>query len=146
LLFRRLQRGRGIPFGTLADATFGAAAFSLVAGWWTDPAFTLQVTWPAHGWLIAAGVGPQVIGWTAILYALPRLPGLETSIILLLQPVLTTVWAALLLAEYPSWLQLIGVTLVLAGVAVVSMRGAVTGGAPGPRPALVTAGSEGRPR
>lgn len=125
VLFRSLQRGRGVPFGTLADATFGAAAFAWIVGWWTDPAFDLRWAWPAHGWLLAAGVGPQVLGWTAILYALPRLPGLETSIILLLQPVLTTVWAAFLLAEYPSWLQLVGVALVLAGVAVVSVRGAV---------------------
>ena len=61
----------------------------------------------------------------AILYALPRLPALDTSVILLMQPVLTVLWAWMLLAEVPSPIQLAGVAAVLAGVAVASLAGTV---------------------
>jgi len=123
LLFRSLGRGRRLAAGPLADATLGAAVVTLVAGLTTDPGFALTPSWPAHGWLAATGVGPQTIGWLAILYALPRLPALATSVILLMQPVLTVVWAWWLLAEAPSPVQLSGVGLVLAGVALLSVVG-----------------------
>ncbi|MEX2501594.1 MAG: DMT family transporter [Trueperaceae bacterium] len=132
LLFRAMGRGRRVAAGPLADATAGAALVTLVAGLTTDPGFDLTLAWPAHGWLIATGVGPQFFGWLAILYALPRLPALETSVILLIQPVLTVVWAGLLLAEAPSVVQLAGVGTVLAGVAVLSVVGSAR---PGPKDA-----------
>jgi drug/metabolite transporter (DMT)-like permease len=124
MLFRSLGKGRGIAAGTLADASAGAALVTLIAGVVSDPAFSLLPSWPSHGWLLAAGVGPQTLGWLAILFALPRLPALETSVILLLQPVLTVVWAWGLLAERPSAIQLFGVGLVLFGVTLVSVLGA----------------------
>ena len=124
MLFRRLGRGRTVAAGLLGDATLGAAVVAGIAGWLGDPSFSLVPTWPAHGWLALSGIGPQVFGWLAILYALPRLPALETSVILLMQPVLTVAWAAWLLNERPSFVQLAGVALVLAGVALVSLSGA----------------------
>ena len=130
LLFRALGRGRRVAAGPLADATFGAAAVTLIAGLATDPAFDLGFSWPEHGWLIATGVGPQFVGWLAILYALPRLPALETSVILLIQPVLTVVWGALLLGEAPSPVQLAGVGTILVGVAVLTVVGSAR---PGPK-------------
>jgi drug/metabolite transporter (DMT)-like permease len=125
MAFRSLGRGRTVAAGLLGDASFGAALVAAVAGWATDPGFSLAPAWPAHGWLLASGVGPQVVGWLAILYALPRLPALDTSIILLMQPVLTVAWAWWLLAETPSAVQLTGVGLVLAGVALVNVSGAL---------------------
>ncbi len=123
LVFRSLGRGRRVSAGPLADATVGAAVVTLIAGLTTDPGFALAPTWPAHGWLLLTGMGPQTIGWLLILYALPRLPALETSVILLMQPVLTVVWAWWLLSEAPSSVQLSGVGLVLAGVALLSVTG-----------------------
>jgi drug/metabolite transporter (DMT)-like permease len=56
---------------------------------------------------------------------LPRLPALDTSVILLVQPMLTVVWGALLFAERLSSLQWAGVVAVLTGVALVMLAGAV---------------------
>jgi len=125
MAFRSLGRGRRVAAGLLGDASFGAALVAGLAGWVGDPGFSLVPTWPAHGWLVASGLGPQVVGWLAILYALPRLPALDTSVILLMQPVLTVAWAWWLLAETPSAVQLAGVGLVLAGVALVNVSGAL---------------------
>ena len=123
LLFRTIGRGRRVAAGPLADATLGAAVVTLLAGLASDPGFALAPSWPAHGWLALAGLGPQTVGWLCILYALPRLPALATSVILLLQPVLTVAWAWWLLAETPSPVQLAGVGLVLVGVALLSAVG-----------------------
>ena len=90
-----------------------------------EPSFQLTPTWPAHGWLLALALGSQVIGWLLIAIALPRLAALETSVLLLLQPALTVLWANLIFSEHLSNLQWVGVLLVLGGVAVVSMRGSV---------------------
>ena len=118
--FRRSNRVRSPTVGALFDATIGAAAVPLLAapllGGITAP------SWPAHGWLLALAWVCQVGGWSAIGYALPRLPAAETSTIILLQPVLTMVWGALIFSERPSALQLSGAALVLAGVGVVAIR------------------------
>lgn len=75
---------------------------------------------PALMWLLALALVSQVAGWILIGYALPRLPAAETATIILLQPVLTMIWAAILFSERPSTLQLVGAGLVLAGVGYVA--------------------------
>ena len=125
LMFRSVGRGQRVAAGPLFDATVGASLVTLAGGLLTDPGFALAPTWPEHGWLALLGLGPQALGWLCILYALPRLAALETSVILLMQPVLTVLWGWSLLAEAPSPIQLSGVALVLAGVTVVSVRGSV---------------------
>lgn len=127
LLFRSLNGAPGLPAGLLLDATLGAASITLITGALTDPGFSLSVTWPAHGWLALLGLGPQVIGWLLILTALPRLPALETAVILLAQPLLTVLWGRLLFAERLSWVQAAGVALVLLGVLALSLGGTVRG-------------------
>jgi drug/metabolite transporter (DMT)-like permease len=124
LIFRRTAKGLAHPSGPLLDATIGAAAAGLIFGFLTDPGFSLQPSWPAHGWLLALAIGSQTIAWWAILTVLPRLPSLDTSVLLLIQPMLTVVWGWLLFAEHLSSLQWAGVVSVLAGVALVVIGGA----------------------
>lgn len=124
LIFRASNRGLAPPYGPLLDATLGAAAASLVIGI-LDPNFQLAPVWPAHGWLLGLAVAVQVGGWLLIATALPRLPALETSVLLLLQPMLTVVWAVLIFSELLSAIQWLGVALVLSGIAALSLRGSV---------------------
>jgi len=63
-----------------------------------------------------------VLGWLLISVSLPRLPAVLTSIVLMLQPVSTVFLAAVLLSESPSPVQLAGVAIVVAGVAVATVR------------------------
>lgn len=125
LIFRRTARGLTRPSGPLFDATLGAAIAGLLLGLATDPGFDLRPAWPAHGWLLALAVGSQTIAWWGILTVLPRLPALDTSVILLVQPVLTVVWGRLLFDERLSSLQWAGVASVLCGVALVVLVGAL---------------------
>ena len=113
-----------LPVGPVLDATLGTAAASLVGGLF-DPAFSLSVPWPAFLWLLSLALVSQVGAWLLISVALPRLPALETSVMLLFQPMATIIWAALIFAEALSPLQWAGVALVLGGVATLAVRGSV---------------------
>ncbi|CAN5692346.1 DMT family transporter [soil metagenome] len=124
LVFRRAARGLARPSGPLLDATIGATLVTLVLGILSDPGFDLEPAWPAHGWLALLALGSQVLGWWIILSVLPRLPALDTSVLLLIQPVLTVVWGRVWFAELLSPLQWGGVALVVLGVAVMTLWGA----------------------
>lgn len=119
LAFRRSNRVQAPAVGSLLDATVGAFIASLLA---TPVLGGLDVvpSWPTHGWLAVFALGSQVFGWLAIGYALPRLPAAETSTFILIQPVLTMLWGALIFSERPSLLQLAGAVLVLGGVGTVA--------------------------
>ena len=122
---RAAGRGLGAPAGPLLDATLGAVLGIVVVGA-ADGQLDLIVTWPAHGWLLLLAVGSQVVGWQLIGAALPRLPALETSVFLLLQPMLTAIWAWLLFSERLSIVQITGMALVLAAVGWLSISGIAT--------------------
>jgi drug/metabolite transporter (DMT)-like permease len=124
LVFRASNRGlspvAGPLFGVTTGAVVGTGAFGAF-----DPGFSLAPSWPAHGWLIALALGSQVLGWLLISYALPRLAALETSVQMLVQPMLTVLWGRLIFAETLSGIQWLGVTLVLGGVTLLAVRGTV---------------------
>jgi drug/metabolite transporter (DMT)-like permease len=67
-------------------------------------------------------IGSQVIGWLLIGTALPKLPVVETSVLLLGQPVFTVIWGVLMFDERLSALQWAGSAIVLAGVGVLSFQ------------------------
>ena len=124
LVFRSSNRARARAAGPLLDATAGAALATLVLAP-IDSGFSVTITWPAHGWLLALALLGQVFGWLLIASTLPRLPALETSVMLLLQPALTIVWARIIFEERLSSLQWVGVAVVLLGVALAGARGSV---------------------
>jgi drug/metabolite transporter (DMT)-like permease len=120
LAFRASNEDKAPPAGPLMEATAGALFASAVVGV-VGGNLELGFEWPAHGWLLALALGAQVAAWLLIGYALPRLPAVETSTIILLQPALTLLWGAIIFEERPSSLQMIGAILVLAGVGTVAV-------------------------
>jgi drug/metabolite transporter (DMT)-like permease len=125
LVFRASNRELAPPAGPLLDATAGTAIGALAAGALFDGRFSLAPSWPEHGWLLALALVAQVAGWMLIAAALPRVPALETSVLLLIQPMATVVWGLIIFAEDLSVVQWAGVALVLGGVAVLTLRGSV---------------------
>jgi drug/metabolite transporter (DMT)-like permease len=108
------------PAGLVAIAT---VAVVLVAGGTGAVVGDLDPAPPVAslGWLALLGLTSQSIGYLMISISLPRLPAVVTSIILLVQPVLTVGLGVVLLAERPSVAQLIGVALVVGGIAVATV-------------------------
>lgn len=125
LVIRQAGRGPGRSAGPVAVSTastaFVALAAGLVLGTLGAGGVDLAPSWPAHGWLLAYGVTSQSLGYLLISLSLPRLPAVLTSIILLAQPVATVILAMVLLAETPSSGQLLGVALVIGGIAVATV-------------------------
>jgi drug/metabolite transporter (DMT)-like permease len=125
LAFRASNRGHLAPSsGPLLDATLGASGGALILGLGVGN-LDLAWQWPAHGWLIALAIVAQSAGWVLISVALPRLPALDTSALLLLQPMLALIWARLLFEESLSPVQWMGVALVVGGIGLLVTRGTV---------------------
>lgn len=123
LMLRQSGRGHASPpSGPLIDSTIGTAIATLIIGFAVAPDFDLAFSWPAHGWILLLAMTAQVIGWLLIARALPLLPALDTSIMLLGQPMLAMLWARLIFNERLGVSQWLGVALVLAGLIFFSLR------------------------
>jgi len=100
------------PAGPLFDATAVSTVLCIASGLLIGDA-DLAPDWPGAGWLIMLAMTSQVLGWLLITISLPRLPAALTSLLLMFQPVGSVAFAALILGESPSGLQLAGVGVVL---------------------------------
>jgi len=119
LAMRRGSEERGRVAGPLYDATLASAIcivpIGLVIG---NLDFTPSLE--ATGWLILLALSSQVVGWLLITVSLGRLPTARTSVLLTLQPLLAVFFAALIVDERPSPLQLVGAGAILAGLLIAS--------------------------
>jgi drug/metabolite transporter (DMT)-like permease len=108
------------PAGPLFDATLSSAVACALAG-----VVIGDIDWvpdlEAQLWLIVLALTSQVLGWLLISVSLPRLPALITSILLMLQPVASVFLGIVILSEAPSAVQLVGVAVVLSGVAIATI-------------------------
>ena len=120
LIIRRGGRDQRRPAGPVAIATFVVAICSLVIG---GAGGDLDLTPPLHSvfWLAMLGITSQSAGYLLISISLPRLPAIITSIILLSQPVMSMGLAIVLVGEAPSTTQLLGVVLVIGGIAAATV-------------------------
>ncbi|MDQ2966047.1 MAG: DMT family transporter [Chloroflexota bacterium] len=130
LVIRHGGRDRRRLAGPVAVSTLSTVVVAAVAGLSLGD-LDVVPSWPAHGWLAIYGLTSQSLGYLLISLSLPRLPAVLTSIILLAQPVMSMGLAMVLLSESPSVAQLLGVGLVVGGIAVATIpfdrlrRGAV---------------------
>jgi drug/metabolite transporter (DMT)-like permease len=116
------QGGRDLrrPAGPVAISTASTMAAAILFGAVSGELNPVP-SWPSHGWLALVGLTSQSIGYLVISISLPRLPAALVSIILLAQPVATVLLARVLLDEQPSIEQLLGVLLVVGGIAVATV-------------------------
>jgi drug/metabolite transporter (DMT)-like permease len=120
LIIRRGGRDPRRPAGPVAVATVFCALAAAAAG---TVYGDLDLAPPVESlaWLALLGVTSQSAGYLFISISLPRLPAVITSIILLAQPVMTVVLSIILLGEAPSAAQLLGVLLVVGGIAAATV-------------------------
>ncbi len=120
LLLRGAGTAGASPAESLLDATAGAAVGALALAPF-DGGFSLAISWPSHGWLLLLALGSQVVGWLLINATLPLIEAWETSMLLVLQPAGTILWAYLIFQEVFSMSQWAGLVMVIAGVTVVTV-------------------------
>jgi drug/metabolite transporter (DMT)-like permease len=122
LVIRRGGSDLRRPAGPVAIATLSTAVVAALVGTVVgdlDPTPAIA----SLAWLALLGLTSQSLGYLLISLSLPRLPAVLTSMILLSQPVMTVGLSIVLLAEAPSPAQLIGVALVIGGIAVATLGG-----------------------
>jgi drug/metabolite transporter (DMT)-like permease len=105
--------------GPLCDATIASALLTIPPGLALGE-LDFVPSLSAQAWLVVLALSSQVLGWLLITVSLPRLPAVVTSVLLTLQPVCSVVFAAILLGEDPSALQLLGVAAILSGLLLAS--------------------------
>jgi drug/metabolite transporter (DMT)-like permease len=110
------QRPAGPLFDSTLASTITCAAIGVVVG-----DLDLTPSWSATGWLVVLALSSQVIGWLLIAGSLPRLPAAVTSILLTFQPVCSVIFAALIVDESPSALQLGGAACILVGLVAATV-------------------------
>lgn len=120
LLIRIGGRDARRPAGPVAIATVAVAITASLVGI-VGGDLDLAPPPASLSWLAMLGITSQSIGYLLISISLPRLPAVITSVILLAQPPTTVVLGVLLLAERPSLVQLVGIALVLGGIAVATV-------------------------
>jgi drug/metabolite transporter (DMT)-like permease len=120
LVMRRGGRDPRRPAGPVGIATAGTFIVASLVGTiggdldWTPGPQSLF-------WLAMLGITAQSIGYLCISISLPRLPAIVTSLILLVQPVVSMGLAMVLLGEQPSPAQLLGVVFVIGGIAIATV-------------------------
>ncbi|WP_024874651.1 EamA family transporter [Saccharomonospora piscinae] len=118
----------------------GAVAVAVVAPPWTMPASVLLGPaelgpWRPPVWLllVAVAVFSTALAYFAGISALRHLPASTASVLALLEPVVATGMAWVLLGEQLVWVQLVGAAVLLGGALLVQLTApASQSGPPGP--------------
>jgi len=111
-----------------ASAAVSAFAAAIVGGEDLVPPLSGQA------WMVLLALGPQTLGWLLIARGVQRLRAFAVSLLLTIQPVLTTIWGAIIFGEDMRPLQAVGVALVLGGVLLARpARRPADPAQPGPR-------------
>ncbi len=92
------------------------AALALVPLVVRNPEGSVPDAW--QGWIVLAllAVIAQVFGWWIISASVARVPSAIAGLVLMLQPVLATVWSAILFGESLAPLQVFGALITLAAI------------------------------
>jgi len=72
--------------------------------------------------LFLLGLIAQSAGWVMIARSLPKVPGAIGGLVLLLQPVLATVWGVALFGESLTWVQTVGAGVTLLAIYIGSTQ------------------------
>ena len=128
IIYRFANRELAPAVNLQLDSTVGCAIGLLILSFlplqsiYVEP-IDFEPKLPSHGWLLALAFLSQVMGWLAIAHSLPRLPAAYTSFAILLQPTFTIIWGIILLSEFPSTQQAIGMFLILGSIIAVTTSG-----------------------
>jgi inner membrane transporter RhtA len=101
--------------GLAASMLIAAVVVTPMGGWEVLPALTDPVALAAG---IGVGICSSVIPYVSDQLAMRRLPRATYALMVSLLPATATLIGVAVLAQVPSWLELAGVALVIAGVAI----------------------------
>jgi len=111
--------------GLAAAMLIAAVVVTPIGGWQAAPALVDPLVLLAG---IGVGISSSVIPYVADQLAMARLPRSTYALMIALLPAIATVIGIVVLAQIPAWVEVAGVTCVIAGVAVHRQASAQAGG------------------
>jgi drug/metabolite transporter (DMT)-like permease len=76
----------------------------------------------SHAIMIVTAFMCQTLGWYLINNSITEIPAHEGSLLLMLQPLLATVWGCVFFLEPLGAVQVLGIILTLAGIIIYQLR------------------------
>ena len=99
---------------------YTAAALALLAFALIGRQSLLGFSLPAYGWMLLMALVPQLIGHSALNWALRHLSATYVAIVTLAEPIGSSVLAYIILREATSWSTAIGGAVILTGIYIAS--------------------------
>ena len=121
LIGRRLRRN--ISILSYAALTYGSAAVLLLAAVLVSGYSLFGYSQTTYGMLVLLAVVPQLLGHTSLNWSLRFVSATLVTIAVLGEPVLATAFALVILDEAPTITEVIGGTLILAGIFAAFRKG-----------------------
>jgi drug/metabolite transporter (DMT)-like permease len=119
-LNRQAVRGMDVYVATFVQVAVSAVVLAAIAALTED----LGVLWAAPPTALLnfglAGLLHFLVGWTFLNASQKRIGAARTSPLIGMNPLFATVLAAVILRELPSWLEIAGIALMVAGATLVS--------------------------
>lgn len=120
-VIRRVTRGEpGLLLQPLAWATLSATVATAVIAPFAGGVQVTGISAASWGWLVAMAVVGYVLAWLLVQIGSVQLPPAVTAALLLTQPVLALVFAAIIVDEIPTLLQVVGAGVVILGIAAAN--------------------------
>jgi drug/metabolite transporter (DMT)-like permease len=129
MLVGRKLRER-MPLVPYVFLVYGAAAVVLTAVMLAMGQSMFGYAPPAYLWFLLLALVPQLLGHTSFNWALRYLPASLVSVVLLGEPIGSTILAFFILQETPGWVKAGGAALILAGIYLASLARGKNGGEP----------------
>ena len=132
LRYARTLSGGEYPELLSLGAMFSAAA-SVIALYAAAGEHSTLLVWDgrSHAIMMATAFMCQTLGWYLITDSITQIPAHEGSLLLLLQPLLATLWGCIFFLEPLGLLQAFGIVLTLAGITAYQLRYAARTAGPG---------------
>jgi drug/metabolite transporter (DMT)-like permease len=121
LIGRRLRQE--ISLLSYAFVVYGSAAVILLVGVFSSGYPVFGYSGDTYVMLVLLAVVPQLLGHMSLVWALRFVSATLVTIAVLGEPVGATILAFLILDEVPTWSEIVGGVLILAGIFVAFRRG-----------------------
>lgn len=119
-LNRQAVRGMDVYVATFVQLAVSALILGTVSALTEDLTPLLTASFSTYLYFVAAGFFHFLIGWTFLNASQKKIGAARTSPLIGTNPVFATILAALTLGEFPTWLELAGVGIIVVGAYLVS--------------------------
>ncbi len=117
---RQAVRGMNVYVATFIQLAVSALILGVVSALTEDLRQLLTTSLSTFLYFIAAGFFHFLIGWTFLNASQKKIGAARTSPLIGTNPVFAAVIAALTLKEFPTWLELIGIGIIVVGAYLIS--------------------------